>query len=558
MEEESSLIIKRKKNDIVKECHDTNKLTGFKISFYEIESVVDLGKIKDCGSDVFITIKNVNNFKRFSNTIQALDFLISGHRSSHIYSMDTHEVKALIYEEDSVVIFNKKEKVNMHENIKNDNIKSYKVHSMEEIEKINDPCEIRIMIENDSIDEVEKMVDLCHKKWPNNMDINDIPIPGGMYIMIPESIAKKAANSETDEENVIKAYDANDVMQWKIKLNENANIIINSIFSSNLWNYDNLMNALNFIIESTENGFMDIVKPNELLDIFEIHGLQSINLIYWGLRLNAYAELADNAEKTNKMQDVIFHACDILANYTKESFRSPVETVFDLIHYLADDKKDENGDFIDINYEFFGIYGLRLMHYLKGPQHMDFTDEYDHLIDSYRIITEGQYSADAWDIIYKNYIDIYKARHGEIEPDSSPLFDFANSFREWIIFSEIFEDLGYKESDTEDRYRYYQICMNKELYNAIYLNINSMQISDFLVKYEYQVYCAAKSDENSMQIEPMLILLLRFYKNIYGWKNYMASNSAYVDEVKNFNDTLDFLIKNCKSKYLGYLAKRFL
>lgn len=189
---------------------------------------------------------------------------------------------------------------------------------------------------------------------------------------------------------------------------------------------------------------------------------------------------------------------------------------------------------------------------------MDFTDEYDHLIDSYRIITEGQYSADAWDIIYKNYIDIYKARHGEIEPDSSPLFDFANSFREWIIFSEIFEDLGYKESDTEDRYRYYQICMNKELYNAIYLNINSMQISDFLVKYEYQVYCAAKSDENSMHIEPMLILLLRFYKNIYGWKNYMASNSAYVDEVKNFNDTLDFLIKNCKSKYLGYLAKRFL
>ena len=153
---------------------------------------------------------------------------------------------------------------------------------------------------------------------------------------------------------------------------------------------------------------------------------------------------------------------------------------------------------------------------------------------------------------------IYKARHEEQEPDNNPLFAFANSFREWIIFSEIYQSLGIDVNDTDTRYKYYQLCMNEELYNAIYLNINSMQILDFLVKYEYQVYCSAVSDSISMQIEPMLFMLLRFHDSICAWKNFMNARTAYQPEVKNFDDTLDFLIKNCKSSYLGYLAERYL
>ncbi len=430
-------------------------------------------------------------------------------------------------------------------------IVSYTVRSVEDLDKIDDACEIRIMVDQANAKTREIIVNKIHEKWPNNLSINEIPMPAGIYIMIPESLAKETAKRQKDY--TIKAFDENEYATWHAEMTKHAKTITYSIFNSTNWNYDDLMEALKFVIDSAVEKEM---TPEDCLQIFELHQIQSINLIYWGLRLTA--DMNEMDDKRNKLHDLIFHACDILINWTRESIKSPVETVFELIHFLSDDKKDENGDFIDLDYEYFGVYGMNLMHYLKGPNRQDFDDSYDELIDKYRIMEENQYSPDAWDIIYKNYIDIYKARHDEDDPDNNPLYTFANSFREWVIFSEIYHYLDIDLNDNESRYKYYQLCTNKELYNAIYLNINTMQISDFLTKYEYQVYCAAKSDTGSMQIEPMLFLLLRFFDNIHGWKNYMNSIVVYQPEVKNFDDTLDFLIKNCKSKYLGYLAKRYL
>lgn len=430
-------------------------------------------------------------------------------------------------------------------------IVSYTVKSVEDIDKINDACEIRIMVDQHDLMMRKVIVDKIHDKWPHNLKINEIPMPGGIYIMIPESLAKETANKPKEYfTDAVEDYAA-----WHAEMSKHAKVITSSIFCSIGWNSEELMKSLNFIIDSASEREM---PPDDCHQTFELHYIQSINLIYWGLRLSADMN-EPNDDTRNKLHDAIFHSCDILCNWCKEEIKSPGEIVFELIHFLSDDKKDENGDFIDIDYEYFGVFGMNLMHYLKGPHREDFTHaDYDALIDMYNIINDGPYGADAWDIIYKNYIDIYKARHDEQEPDNNPLFTFANDFREWIIFSEIYQSLGIDKHDTDTRYKYYQLCMNKELYNAIYLNINAMQIPDFLVKYEYQVYCAAKSDTNSMQIEPMLFMLLRFYNTIGAWKNFMATMPAYQPEVKNFDDTLDFLIKNCKSQYLGYLAKHFL
>lgn len=430
-------------------------------------------------------------------------------------------------------------------------IASYTVKSIEDIDKINDACEIRIMVDQNDPMMRKVIVDKIRDKWPNNLKINEIPMPSGLYIMIPESLAKETANKQ--KESI--AVDKDDYAAWHAELSKHAKVITSSIFTSIGWNSEELIKSLNFIIDSASEKAM---KPEDCLQTFELHHIQSINLIYWGLRLSAdMNEQNDNTR--NKLHDVIFHACDILCTWAEEGIEGPGITLFELIHFLSDDKKDENGDFIDLDYEYFGIFGMNLIHYIKRSIHKDFGhDEYDAAINKYNIIAESEYSADAWDIIYKNYIDIYKARHDEQEPDNSPLFTFANDFREWVIFSEIYKSLNINEDETENRYKYYQLCTNKELYNAIYLNINAMQISDFLTKYEYQVYCAAKSDANSMQIEPMLFLLLRFHSNIRCWKNFMAARTAYLPEIKNFDDTLDFLIKNCKSPYLGYLAKRYL
>lgn len=434
-------------------------------------------------------------------------------------------------------------------------IASYTVKWVEDIDKINDACEIRIMVDQPNKYMREIIIKKIREKWPNNLKINEIPMPCGIYIMIPESLAKETTNKQKESIAVAVDKDKDDYAEWHAEMSKHAKVITSSIFCTSGWNSEELMKSLKFIIDSASDKEM---KPEDCLQTFELHYIQSINLIYWGLRLSADMN-EPNDDMCNKLHDAIFHACDILRNWANAMVKSPGETVFELIHFLSDDKKDENGDFIDIDYEYFGIFGMNLMHYLKGPHREDFTHaDYDAFIDEYNIISDGPHSADAWDIIYKNYIDIYKARHDEQEPDNNPLFVFANDFREWVIFSEIYQSLGIDKHDTDTRYKYYQLCKNQELYNAIYLNINAMQIPDFLTKYEYQVYCAAKSDTNSMQIEPMLFMLLRFYSTICAWKNFMNTRTAYQSEVKNFDDTLDFLIKNCKSPYLGYLVRHFM
>lgn len=432
-------------------------------------------------------------------------------------------------------------------------IASYTVKWVEDIDKINDACEIRIMVDQPNKYMREIIIKKIREKWPDNLKINEIPMPCGIYIMIPESLAKEAANKQKD--GITDTVEKDEYAAWHAEMSKHAKVITSSIFCSIGWNSEELMKSLNFIIDSASEREM---TPDDCHQTFELHYIQNINLIYWGLRLSADMN-EPNDDTRNKLHDAIFHACDILRNWAEEGIEGPGITLFELIHLLADDKKDENGDFIDLDYEYFGIFGMNLMHYIKKSMHKDFShDDYDAAIDKYNIIAESEHSADAWDIIYKNYIDIYKARHDEQEPDNNPLFTFANDFREWVIFSEIYKSLGINEDETENRYRYYQLCTNKELYTTIYLNINAMQIPDFLTKYEYQVYCAAKSDANSMQIEPMLFMLLRFYNTIGAWKNFMNTRTAYQSEVKNFDDTLDFLIKNCKSPYLGYLAKHFL
>ena len=434
-------------------------------------------------------------------------------------------------------------------------IASYTVKWVEDIDKINDACEIRIMVDQPNEYMREIIVKKIREKWPNNLKINEIPMPCGIYIMIPESLAKETANKQ--KECITNVDDKGNDDAWHAEMYRHAKVITSFIFNSTGWDSEELTKSLNFIIDSAGKRKME---PLDCLQAFELHHIQSINLIYWGLRFSADMNEPDDYAR-NTMHNAILHACDILYTWAKEKINGVGTTLFELIHFLSDDKKDENGDFIDIDYEYFGVFGMNLMHYLKdGPQSKDFShDDYDAAIDKYNIIAESEHSADAWDIIYKNYTDIYKARHNEQEPDNNPLFEFANSFREWIIFSEIYQSLGIDVNDTDTRYKYYQLCMNEELYNAIYLNINAMQIPDFLVKYEYQVYCAAKSDTNSMQIEPMLFMLLRFYNSIFAWKNFMNARTAYkAEEVKNFDDTLDFLIENCKSSYLGYLAERYL
>ena len=449
--------------------------------------------------------------------------------------------------------------------ISDSGIASYTVKWVEDIDKINDACEIRIMIDQPNEYMREIIVKKIREKWPNNLKINEIPMPSGIYIMIPESLAKETANKQgdsvtnvDDKDGITDTAEKDEYAAWHAEFVKHAKVITSSIFNSTSWNSKELMKSLDFIIDSADKRRK--MTPEDCLQTFELHHIQSINLIYWGLRFSADTNEPDDYAR-NTLHNAILHACDILYTWAKEKINGVGTTVFELIHFLSDDKKDENGDFMDIDYEYFGLFGMNLMHYLKdGPQSSrDFShDEYDAAINKYNIISDNPYMCDAWDIIYKNYINIYKARHDEQEPDNNPLFAFANSFREWIIFSEIYQSLGIDVNDTDTRYKYYQLCMNEELYNAIYLNINVMQIPDFLVKYEYQVYCAAKSDANSIQIEPMLFMLLRFYNSIFAWKNFMNARTAYHPEVKNFDDTLDFLIENCKSSYLGYLAERYL
>lgn len=537
----------------MKEFYDT----GLNTLFYEIESLDDLNKIKDQYSDVFITVINTGNFNKYSETIKVLDRMISGHYpGTSIICMTKNIIEVMIYKDEFSKIIKERDKNIMIDKAKKETgIASYTVKSIEDLDKINDACEIRIMVVQNDPMMRKVIVDKIRDKWPNNLKINEIHMPGGLYIMIPESLAKETANKQ--KESIDLAMDKNDYSAWHAEMSKHAKVITSSIFCSSGWNSEELTKSLNFIIDFKNEKKMDMTSE-DCLKTFEIHYIQSINLIYWGLRLTADMNELDVAAR-NKLHAIIFYACDILYTWANEKINSPEETVLELIHFLSDDKKDKNGDFIDLDYEYFGVFGMNLMHYLKGPHRKDFSHaDYDEFIDEYNIMADGPYSADAWDIIYKNYIDIYKARHDEQEPDDNPLFVFANSFREWVIFSEIYQSLGIDVNDIDTRYKYYQLCKNKELYNAIYLNINAMQIPDFLVKYEYQVYCAAKSDVNSMQIEPMLFMLLRFYNSICAWKNFMNARTAYQPEVKNFDDTLDFLIKNCKSSYLGYLAKRYL
>lgn len=508
--------------------------------------------IKNCVIAMRIHIHN-NDKKAFVSLILSLSNTYAKFGGGKV-TLNKDSAIIWIPKEAAQAAYIERTKRTMIDKAKNESdIVSYTVKSALDIDKINDACEIRIMVDLNDSNAREIIMDKIHDKWPNNLKINEIPMPGGIYIMIPESLAKETANRQKDR--ITNAAEKDDYAAWHAEMTKHAKVITSSIFCSIGWNSEELMKSLNFIIDSASEKVM---KPEDCLQTFELHYIQSINFIYWGLRLSADMN-EPNDDTRNKLRDAIFHACDILRNWTNAMVKSPGETVFELIHALSDDKKDENGDFIDIDYEYFGVFGMNLMHYLKGPHREDFTHaDYDAFINEYNIIADGPYGADAWDIIYKNYIDIYKARHNDQEPDYSPLFTFANSFREWIIFSEIYQSLGIDKTDTDTRYKYYQLCTNKELYNAIYLNINAMQIPDFLTKYEYQVYCATKSDANSMQIEPMLFMLLRFYNTICAWKNFMNSRTGYQSEVKNFDDTLDFLIKNCKSKYLGYLAKHFL
>ena len=535
----------------MKEFYDT----GLNTLFYEIESLDDLNKIKDQYSDVFITVINTGNFNKYSETIKVLDRMISGHYpGTSIICMTKNIIEVMIYKDEFSKIIKERDKnIMIDKEKKETGIASYTVKWVEDIDKINDACEIRIMVDQPNEYMREIIVKKIREKWPNNLKINEIPMPCGIYIMIPESLAKETANKQ--KECITNVDDKGNDDAWHAEMYRHAKVITSSIFNSTGWDSEELTKSLNFIIDSADKRKM---APVDCLQAFDLHHIRSINLIYWGLRLSSDMN-EPNDDTRNKLHDAIFHACDILRNWAEEEIEGPGITLFELIHLLADDKKDENGDFIDLDYEYFGIFGMNLMHYIKESTHKDFShDDYDAAIDKYNIIAESEYSADAWDIIYKNYIDIYKARHDEQEPDDNPLFVFANSFREWVIFSEIYQSLGIDVNDIDTRYKYYQLCKNKELYNAIYLNINAMQIPDFLVKYEYQVYCAAKSDVNSMQIEPMLFMLLRFYNSICAWKNFMNARTAYQPEVKNFDDTLDFLIKNCKSSYLGYLAKRYL
>ena len=479
--------------------------------------------------------------------------LCGQHEYSYTLGKDSADI--WIPKEAAQAAYTERTKRTMIDKAKNKSgIASYTVKWVEDIDKINDACEIRIMVDQPNEYMREIIVKKIREKWPNNLKINEIPMPGGIYIMIPESLAKESANKQKD--GITDTAEKDEYAAWHAEMSKHAKVITSSIFCSIGWNSEELTKSLDFIIDSADKRRE--MTPEDCLHTFELHHIQNINLIYWGLRLSADMN-EPNDDTRNKLHDAIFHACDILCNWAKEEIEGPGITIFELIHLLADDKKDENGDFIDLDYEYFGIFGMNLMHYIKESTHKDFShDDYDAAIDKYNIIAESEHSADAWDIIYKNYIDNYKARHDEQEPDNNPLFTFANDFREWVIFSEIYKSLGINEDETENRYRYYQLCTNKELYTTIYLNINAMQIPDFLTKYEYQVYCAAKSDANSMQIEPMLFMLLRFYNSIFAWKNFMNARTAYQPECKNFDDTLDFLIKNCKSSYLGYLAKRYL
>ena len=477
--------------------------------------------------------------------------LCGQHEYSYTLGKDSAEI--WIPKEAAQAAYNERTKRTMIDKAKNESgIASYTVKWVEDIDKINDACEIRIMVDQPNEYMREIIVKKIREKWKHNLKINEIPMPCGIYIMIPESLAKETANKQ--KECITNVDDKGNDDAWHAEMSRHAKVITSSIFSFIGWNSEELMKSLNFIIDSAGKRKM---APLDCLQAFELHHIRNINLIYWGLRLSADMN-EPNDDTRNNLHDAIFHACDVLRNWSNEMIKSPGETVFELIYFLSDNKKDANGDFNDTDYEYFGVFGMNLMKYLKGPNHEDFShDEYDAAINKYNIISDNPYECDAWDIIYKNYINIYKARD-EKEPDNNPLFSFANSFREWIIFSEIYQSLGIDVNDTDTRYKYYQLCMNEELYNAIYLNINAMQIPDFLTKYEYQVYCAAISDVNSMQIEPMLFMLLRFHNSICAWKNFMNARTAYQQKVKNFDDTLDFLIENCKSSYLGYLAKRYL
>lgn len=510
--------------------------------------------ITKCVNSMRIHINNNDN-KAFTNLILSLNNAFAKFGGCTV-TLGKGSAEIYIPKEAAQAAYNERMKRTMIDKAKNEaGIASYTVKWVEDIDKINDACEIRIMVAQPNAYMREILIKKIREKWPNNLKINEIPMPDGIYIMIPESLAKDIANKQKESIAIAVDKDKDDYAVWHAEMSKHAKIITSSIFCSVGWNTEKLMKSLKFIIDSASDKEM---KPEDCLQTFELHYIQSINLIYWGLRLSANMNEQDDNTR-NKLHDAIYNACGFLRIWTGEEIEGPGVTLFQLIHLLADDKKDENGDFIDLDYEYFGIFGMNLMYYLKESMHKDFShDDYDAAIDKYNIIAESEHSADAWDIIYKNYIDIYKARHDEQEPDNSPLFTFANDFREWVIFSEIYKSLGINEDETENRYRYYQLCKNQELYNAIYLNINAMQTPDFLTKYEYQVYCAAKSDTNSMQIEPMLFLLLRFHNSICCWKNFMATRTEYLPEIKNFNDTLDFLIKNCKSSYLGYLAKRYL
>ena len=109
-------------------------------------------------------------------------------------------------------------------------IASYTVKWVEDIDKINDACEIRIMVDQPNEYMREIIVKKIREKWPNNLKINEIPMPCGIYIMIPESLAKETANKQ--EDSVTNVDDKDDYATWHAEMSKHAKAITSFIFCS--------------------------------------------------------------------------------------------------------------------------------------------------------------------------------------------------------------------------------------------------------------------------------------------------------------------------------------
>ena len=232
--------------------------------------------------------------------------------------------------------------------ISDSGIASYTVKWVEDIDKINDACEIRIMIDQPNEYMREIIVKKIREKWPNNLKINEIPMPSGIYIMIPESLAKETANKQgdsvtnvDDKDGITDTAEKDEYAAWHAEFVKHAKVITSSIFNSTSWNSKELMKSLDFIIDSADKRRK--MTPEDCLQTFELHHIQSINLIYWGLRFSADTNEPDDYAR-NTLHNAILHACDILYTWAKEKINGVGTTVFELIHFLSDDKKDENDE----------------------------------------------------------------------------------------------------------------------------------------------------------------------------------------------------------------------